>query len=359
MGFSLLVWSISLFCLICVGAAYISPEKVWGFALFGLVFHYVYPLNLAILLVCLYKRKKSFVVPLIPFILGLRTMQGIFQFGLLNTTKEEQDRNPIKVISYNVRLFDLYNWSHSEDTRSGIFKFLDTESPDILCLQEFYSSDKKPLQNLDTLLKFLKAHYYQVEYPVTLRGVEHWGIATFSAFPVIQKGVHYFGKQNGNVCIYTDVVVDADTLRIFNTHLESIRFRKEDYRFISNIDNSDEIQAYEGSRNILKRMRRAYKKRSQEVFMIDSLMQASPYPYILCGDFNDPPASYTYSVLSNGRKDAFRESGFGFGETYIGPFPAYRIDYILHDKKIRSFNYKKYNIRRSDHFPISCEISLR
>ncbi len=358
-GFGLLVWAVSIACLVATSSAHISPASFWMPALFGLVFHFIYPLNLILLIVCVILRKKLFVLPFIPFVLGLQTMHGIFQFGFVNEKKAPGDSLSIRVMSYNVRLFDLYNWSHNLETRADIFNFLRQEQPDILCLQEFYSSDKRPMKNLDTLLTFLKARYYQVEYPVTLRHTDHWGIATFSAFPVVNRGVLYFGNRNGNVCIYTDVNTGHDTLRILNTHLESIRFRKEDYRFIENIENSDENQALLGSRNILKRLRKAYRKRAGEVNQIDSLIRISPYAVVLCGDFNDPPASYTYAVLSHHLKDAFCESGSGFGETYRGPFPAYRIDYILHDPSIRSFNYRRYNTRHSDHFPVSCEINPR
>jgi len=358
-GYFIVVLVVSSVCLLCVGAAFINPADFWGIALFGLLFHFVYPVNFILLLVSLLRRKKIFILSFIPFILGIHTFQGVFQFGFVGDEKRESDTLSVKVMSYNVRLFDLYNWSNSEGTRKKIFSLLESQSPDILCIQEFYSSEKKPLRNLDTLVTFLKAKYYHVEYPVTLRGADHWGIATFSAYPIFNKGVVYFGKRNGNVCIYSDVAIHGDTLRIFNTHLESIRFRKEDYRFIQNIENSNEDQTLRGSKNILMRMKRAYKKRATEAMLIDSLMASSPYKHILCGDFNDPPASYTYAVLSENMQDAFRESGLGFGATYIGPFPAYRIDYIMHDKSIRSFNYKKIPVKLSDHYAITCDLSLR
>lgn len=357
-GFSILVWSVSVVCLLCIISGFISPANYWFLALFSLVFHYIYVINLLILLLCLLKRKKLFILPFVPFILGVHTIQGVFQTGLFTKKMENTDKEIIKVLSYNVRLFDLYNWSNSENTRIRIFDFLQMEAPDILCIQEFYSSDDKGMNNLDTLTSFLKAKFTHVEYTFTQHGKNHWGIATFSKFPVINKGVIYFGKRKGNVCIYTDVLAYGDTLRIFNTHLESIRLKKEDYKFIENIENADEDQTVTGSVNILKRMRKAYKKRALEAELVDSALKASPYKHILCGDFNDPPGSYTYSVLAKDMKDAFRESGQGFSETYIGPFPAYRIDYIFHDKSIRSFNYRKIDKKLSDHYPVACEIVL-
>ena len=55
--------------------------------------------------------------------------------------------------------------------------------------------------------------------------------------------------------------------------------------------------------------------------------------------------------------DAFKESGIGIGNSYVG-IPSLRIDYILHDKKFNSYNYKKNKYELSDHFPISCSILI-
>ena len=44
----------------------------------------------------------------------------------------------IKIMSFNVRLFDLYNWSKNEKVKSNILSFIKKESPDIICFQEYY-----------------------------------------------------------------------------------------------------------------------------------------------------------------------------------------------------------------------------
>jgi endonuclease/exonuclease/phosphatase family metal-dependent hydrolase len=77
----------------------------------------------------------------------------------------------------------------------------------------------------------------------------------------------------------------------------------------------------------------------------------------VCGDFNDTPISYTYSTIKEKLADAFKESGIGIGNSYVG-IPSLRIDYILHDKKFNSYNYKKNKYELSDHFPISCSILI-
>ena len=43
----------------------------------------------------------------------------------------------LKLMSFNVRLFNSYNWIDKENIPESILSFVNQESPDILCLQEF------------------------------------------------------------------------------------------------------------------------------------------------------------------------------------------------------------------------------
>ena len=104
-------------------------------------------------------------------------------------------------------------------------------------------------------------------------------------------------------------------------------------------------------------MKSSYINRANESKKIKEHINSSPFPVIVCGDFNDTPISYTYSTLKENLSDAFKESGIGIGNSYVG-IPSLRIDYILHDKKFNSYNYKKNKYELSDHFPISCSILI-
>ena len=71
---------------------------------------------------------------------------------------------------------------------------------------------------------------------------------------------------------------------------------------------------------------------------------------------NDTPASYTYQTMTTNLTDAFVEAGKGWGKTYIGIFPSYRIDYILHSSKFEAFEYVTHQEKLSDHYAISCKL---
>ena len=170
----------------------------------------------------------------------------------------------------------------------------------------------------------------------------------------------HFKKKGGNIFLLTDIRVGDDTLRVFNTHLESIRFRWEDYQFIRNLGNEEvEQDEISGGLSILRRLKRAFVKRANQVAVLHDSIQHSPYPVIVCGDFNDTPSSYAVHILSDDLTDAFRESGRGIGKTYSGIFPSFRIDYIFHDRRLKSWDYDTYRDEPlSDHYPISCQLVL-
>ena len=350
-----------VFLILSYSASYVSPQKIWWLALFGLGFGIFLIMNCLFVFFWLLMKDKRFWFSLIVILIGFGKVLTIFEFNFLDKNdvkKTKPTPYPVKVMSFNVRLFDLYNWMHNFETRKKIFNFITTESPDLLCLQEYYSSEStdQHFNNNDTLKKALKANYSQIEYSLTLRKKDHWGIATFSRFPIINKGVVHFQKQGGNVFIFSDIVVGNDTLRVYNTHLESIRFNRKDYQFIENIGSGVEQDEVDRSLNIIRRLKRAFINRSKQVDVLRQHILKSPYPVIVCGDFNDTPTSYAYSVISKGLKDSFREAGAGSGRTYAGVFPSFRIDYILHDEKLHSTGYKTHHQKLSDHYPISCWI---
>lgn len=335
-------------------APLVSPAVFWPFAFFGLLHPFFVLVNLLFLAWWIIRKRRQAFYSLAALLLSIPQYGKQLRIGFGEQTPAGD--NAFTVMSYNVKLFDLYNWSHNLETRSKMFRLIADQHPDVISLQEFYNQDTGDFRNLDSLKKLLNLHYEHTEYTITLRNNDHWGVVTLSRYPIVNAGKIMFSTHNNNICIYTDIVRNRDTIRVYNMHLQSVNFGYADYKFLNDMSSSeDEI---ENSKNILRRMKRAYVKRARQAESIKENMRKCPYPLIVCGDFNDSPVSYTYSTISDELDDAFRVSGRGFGKTFENPFPVPRIDYILHSKTLSSFEFRTIEAPGlSDHYPIVCRVS--
>jgi len=273
----------------------------------------------------------------------------------------------IKIISYNVRNFGLYNynkkdWSYNTKHRDSIFHFLSIQNADIICFQEFVNVNNKLFKTVDTLVSFLKTSHIHAEYSVTTIKNNSFGLATLSTYPIISGGKITFPGNTNNFCMYSDILYKKDTIRIYNLHFESIHLSKEDYKFAEelskeiNLLNNEKIEHH--SKQIFSRIKEGFIARAGQVDIIVKHILQSPYPVILCGDFNDTPCSYTYHKIAKLLKDAFVESGSGLGTTYAGIFPSFRIDYIMYSNNFKSLGFTTFRVKYSDHYPIMCYLKF-
>ncbi|MFW6224447.1 MAG: endonuclease/exonuclease/phosphatase family protein, partial [Bacteroidota bacterium] len=107
-----------------------------------------------------------------------------------------------------------------------------------------------------------------------------------------------------------------------------------------------------------QKLRHGFMERAQQVDFVSEHIHKSPHPVIVCGDFNDTPMSYAYHTMRNNLKDSFTEAGMGFGKTYGGRAPSYRIDYILHSPTINTLSHERLKVPYSDHFPVFARLIL-
>lgn len=344
--------------LVSQAAPLISPAEFWPLELVALAYPILLFFNLIFLIYWGIRRHQYFFLSSAIILMGYDKLAQLYQPTIF-TVDVMPPKGAHKVMSYNVRLFDLYNWSGNLETRKKIVSMLKEEQPDILCLQEYFQNDEGDFENNKSISENLHLPYSTIKYGLTLRKKHHWGLATFSRYPVINEGVLFFEEGKTNFGMFSDIVIKGDTLRVYNVHLQSNHFKQRDYNFIANPDSGNKEVMMDGAKHLLKRIRSAVNKRSNQAEELSLHIGTSPYPVLLCGDFNDPPFTYTYHTSRKFLRDAFTEKGKGFGATYIG-FPLkFRIDYILHspdDIIIHSYQTKHY--KYSDHFPITAWFSL-
>lgn len=280
-------------------------------------------------------------------------------FALGGPKKAKPNKTTVSLMSYNVRLFDKYEWIGDEmfSPKDSILHLIKTEQPAILCLQEYLvdNSDKPHIRTENLLAANNYAYYYQ--RTVQEQRKLQFGLATFSTYPIVNKGNVFKGEAQDQFCIYTDIKVDNQIIRVYNMHLQSISFQKEDYQaFLSNEDS--DFSRITRLKNMLRKIKAAYAPRVKQAKKILEHIAQSPYPVIACGDFNDTPLSYVYNLFNSKLDDVFRHVGFGTGRTYAGKLPAGRIDYIFTSEEFRPLSFIIHKKVFSDHFALSTKLEL-
>jgi endonuclease/exonuclease/phosphatase family metal-dependent hydrolase len=326
------------------------------FSLFGLAYPFALLANLIFILYWYFKKKKYALLSLSIILLGVNHLTAFFQISFSGS--KDTDAHQLKVLTYNVHVFDVFDKKEGAATRDAIYDVLNREQADVVCFQEFYQSEKsKAFPTRDTLLEFLPSKFYHERYTHAISGQQYFGVVTLSKYPIIRKGFVPFATDVNNFCIYVDILKDSDTVRVYNAHLQSIRFKKEDYDLAKGKTEQSEID--DASKRIARRLKNAFVKRQEQVDRIAASIRACPHPAILCGDFNDPPVSYTYCTLTDQLDDSFRACGNGIGNTYIGAFPSFRIDYILHSPVFETIDYATLPEKLSDHHAVTATLQWK
>jgi endonuclease/exonuclease/phosphatase family metal-dependent hydrolase len=355
----------SLVAIALLGAAYLSPftdpRNNANFAIFGLF----YPVLLLVYQIALigWIVGKNWIWTLVMGVFLLAGMPLHTRFIVFGTSKPDTThREQLVVMSYNVRLFDVYQWLGDEkESRNAIFDFLREQQPDVVCFQEFYF-EEKPANFLtkDTLKEILEAPYMKGVFTSANRNRTHFGVCTYSKYPIVSHGqVDLAASTASNSCVYTDIQKGEQIFRVYNIHIGSLQFQEEEYDLFSNKANTLDEEKRERTLRLLLRIRRAFITRNDQVDLILAHAAQSPYPVIVCGDFNDTPMSHTYHRFHSLYTDAFQAAGRGIGTTYAGRVPANRIDFIFYDTAFVATDFSIQKAVHSDHRAIQTTLWYR
>lgn len=333
------------------------PHEAGLFTFTGLLYPFVLVINILLMLIWMAFGKKIFLFPLAVILVTINISAGYIQ---LNPFKKTKTENSIKVLTYNVKYLGKDDALGLDKEKENIFNFLEHQKPDIICLQEF-DCQKGAFQAIVDELKERTNidHYIFTRYYPGSSNTER--ILLLVKQEVTNKG-SLADIHKRRFAVYADIIVNEDTVRVINCHLQSVYLREEDNLGLNDFtyesQSSGVIQ--EKSKKIYNKLARAFEKRALQTAQLKMFIQQSPYEVILCGDFNDTPSSYAYSSIKEVMTDAFCKSGRGVGTTYHGKYPSFRIDYIFHSKKIRSAEYHIYNtIDCSDHYPVSVMLDVQ
>ena len=318
--------------LLARGATLVSPDVTALPALAGLAF----PVGAFLLLLgCVTSlRRRRWKAMLLMW--GLAWWSApLFQatWGCAGCGMEKSHGPELSVLSWNVRLFDYYGWlggageAGRNEVREDIIATVGAVAPDVLCLQEYFElTDKAAFPVVQPLNEAMAEGAPVFSHVVIARSKRdrRFGVATWSRWPIVGRSSIEFGTKNNNVCAITDVAWEGDTVRIFNAHFSSLRFEQEDYAALE-----EGVPNAEGRGRIWGRMSAAYVERVAQVSRVMDAVESSPHPVILCGDFNDTPASWALARCRQTLRDSHDVQFLTLDGTWQGALPGVRIDHVL------------------------------
>jgi len=309
---------------------YIEPKKFPILSVLSLAVPFLIILNIIFMIYWLLQAKKKMFLSFSILLIGFIFLSPLYKFS---SSKHIEDSENLTVMSYNVRLFNLFEWIDDKNVKQKITDFIKEKQPDILSMQDYRPEEALHLEG-----------YYKYE---ELSGVKiKNGQAIFSKYPIINGGSVHFPNTSNNA-IYADILRNKDTIRVYNLHLQSLR-----------IDPNDVKLDIKTSENLFKRVSKTFSLQQSQAEMFLAHKAKCNYKMIVCGDFNNTAYSYVYQKIKGDLQDAFAEGGNGFGRTFKFKYFPVRIDFILVDKSFEVNAFKTFDVQLSDHYPIIAKLKL-
>ena len=311
---------------------FVAPKVFSALSVLSLSVPVLLVINALFVLYWLLKVKKQLLLSLIVLCIGYKNVSTLYKFATpeVNTATAQH----LSVMSYNVRLFNLYGWIEDLDVPKEISDFVKKENPDVIAFQEFHPHQKVNLDHYR--YKFLSLSGRKAKY----------GQAIYSKYKIINSGDIAF-ENSHNKAIFIDVLKDKDTLRIYNVHFESLHINPN----VKELHESDKEK-------LVQRIGSKFVLQQDQADQVIKHQKKGTYKTIILGDFNNTAYSYIYKQFKKEKyQDAFELVGNGFGKTFNFKFFPLRIDFVLLDEKLSAVKFRNYSQQLSDHYPIKVDVS--
>lgn len=337
---------VALVTLIAYFCTTISPANYGWAGFFALLVPLLIITNFIFFFHWFLKKSPKLFISLIVILIGFSYLKSSINFSF--TSSKAKKKGYFSVMSYNVKVFNVYNHLQGKDSinAKNLIRQVVEDSSDIKCLQEFFCEDNSKVFNTIARINQDKKYYY-ITTPKLKKRHNYFGLAIFSKYPIINSGEIIFPKSK-NKSHFADIKIKNDIVRVYNVHFQSISL--DESKMFDNESYEEFKETYD---NVFERMKKGFQKRAKQADLLVEHIKKSPYPVIVCGDFNDTPYSYTYTSFKNILSNAFEKAGSGFDFSYNGKMFFLRIDNQFFNEKLKIHYFETdRKMSYSDHFPL-------
>lgn len=340
----------------------LNPTYFWPVGLLTLTVFYFLLVLLFFIFFWLIIKPHRALISVVALLLAYKPISNIIAMRLSGSFTQAKPQNALRIMTWNVAQFNVMEDKKNPSVKKDMIDQVNYYKPDIVCFQEMVAEDSAVTDHghVDEFLEKLNFsnYFYSYNSKEDFWGYAHFGLIIFSKYPIINKQtVSWYPNDYNSIFQYVDIVKETDTIRVFNIHLQSLRFSKDNLKYLDKPTVEDR-NAIRESKNIIGKFKRGFLKRQVQADRIRDEINKSPYPVMVTGDFNDVPNSYAYHTIGKDMKNAFVEKGTGLGRTFSGISPVLRIDNIFVDKKMEVLHFNLIKKKLSDHFPILADVEL-
>lgn len=329
----------------CCGTTWIDPSLHPRVSVIGLLFPVILLLNLLFVPFWLVYKPRMLVVPLLGMAVCSSYILDYFPIHMGDKSSEEAD---LVVFTWNSH----YLTNCPLDSVDFLTDYLLEHEVDVACLQEALSSAK-----YDSVFEPLRRHGYHIER----NSASSMIIA--SRYPILKCETLPMESKSTNTATYADILVDEDTVSVFNVHLESNSLSAEEKAEYGEALTDPERDKVKSEALFLTgKISAAAHYRGLQIdhlaHRIDSLPEGRRI--LFCGDFNDTPISYVYQHIGRRLQNAYRRGGNGVGVSFNETFFPVRIDNIFYSAHWECLDAKvESSITVSDHYPILARLKCK
>ena len=339
-----------------------NPRRFWFIGMLNLSAFYLLLILIGFAVFWFFVKPRRALISAAAILLALKPTSHILPFRFSHSFATTKADSSIRVMTWNVAQFNVLNDKKDPAVKNDMLNLINYYQPDIACFQEMVAEDGDETKHghiRDYVKRLGFADYlYSYNEKEDFWGHAHFGIIIFSKYPIInKKTVSPYPHSYNSIFQYIDILKGTDTIRVFNIHLQSLRFSRTNLKYIDD-PTIEEEKTIKESRSILGKFKRGFLKRQEQADRIRAELDQSPYPVILTGDFNDLPNSYAYHTIGGNMQNAFVEKGAGLGRTFSSISPVLRIDNIFADRQFTILQYERVGKKLSDHFPLISDLQL-
>lgn len=350
-----------LFLLGCYGG-WADPKTWWPLGFLTLAAFYLLLLLIGFIIFWLFVKPWWLLISVVTILLAYKPVTNIIPVRFSSSFDKQKQSAALRIMSWNVEHFDILEHKNHPEKKQQMLQLINDYQPDIACYQEMVGSDKnaKAINYIPDMIQGegFTDYHYSFNPKLDFDGNHHFGIIIFSKHPIVNKQtISFYPNDYNSIFQYADIVKGEDTVRVFNIHLQSLKFSATNLEYIEKPDITTD-EDLKKSKSLISKLKTGFLKRKKQAERIKEEMDKSPYPVIVCGDFNDVPNSYSYNTIGQGLKNTFKEKGSGIGRTFSGISPTLRIDNIFAADRFTVKQFLRIPKKLSDHFPIFADVQL-